>query len=585
VYVYKLLTATAACLGPSTLFLFVRYFVKSRGWSVAVALAYTFFSPVYGVIPQVDRDRGLAYLPWRLHVLTKYGEGPHNAGLMLLPLAWIATWAAATIGSYWRIVVAALLFAAITLTNWVAALALAFSSGMLLLAAWRAPDVHRFRIGNALAAAAMAYLLSCFWLTPTFICTVAFNWPVDAFDYKLQATQRQLLTGFALGLIGVRLLAWRLRWKFYETFLSLCVFGFGYVVLFYYSLGVATVPESRRYALAFELFLILSVFAFLRFCWVRRNEIRIICGLGILVALLIAGYPQIRTYVTQGWLRWSPLSMEKTTEYGVAQELAAFRPEGRVLVTGGLRFRLNAWHNLHQIGGSFESGLRNRTPVHFAYHIRTGADTPPGMEVPYALHEMKALGVEYVVVHGPKSDEHYRDYRNPRKFDGVLEQVADVSDAEEDDLIYRVPFHGLAHLIRPSEQPAWAFRSALAPYVGAIEDSARPQLSMRWIDNRTIEVRGPIPEGMLVSLQVTHDEGWEATQDGSLVATTRSPLGFIDVQARPAPESTIRLHYNGTIEQRSMAMVSILAWILVLVRLRRSLKHPIGVRKAATSTA
>jgi hypothetical protein len=564
VYVYKLLTATGACLGPASFFIFVRYFTNSRGWAVAAALAYTFFSPAYGVIRQVDRDRGLAYLPWRLHVFTKYGEGPHNAGLTMLPLAWIATWSAATAGRYWRLFVCAVLFALITLTNWVAALALAFSSAMLLFAAFRARDAAEFRFRRAIAAAGLAYLFACFWLTPTFIHTIAFNWPTDAFNYKMQTTQWQLLAGFAAGLVIVRIGSALLRWPFYETFLALCVFGFGYAVLFFYSYGIDMVPESRRYALEFEAFLVLAVFAFLRFCIAARNEIRILCGAGVLSALLIAGVPQMRQYLTQGWEKWKPIPVESTTEYHVAQQLAAYRPTGRVLATGGLRFRLNAWHDWQQVGGSFESGLRNRTPVSFAYRIRTGDDTPADREVPLALLEMKALGVEYVVVHGPKSDEHYRDYRNPRMFEGVLPKVVDAGNEQDDDFVYRVPFRGLAHVLR--------HRETLEDYVAAIEDPTAPRVSMRWTSKRDIEVTGPVPEGMLVNVQVTHDEGWDATQDGTPVAIAPAPFGFMYVNARPAATSVIRLHYNGTIEQRLMAVISGLAWVLAAVALRRSVK-------------
>ena len=82
------------CLGPATLFFFVLYFTRSRGWALAVALAYTFYSPLYYFVPAIDRDRGIAYLPWRLQVLMKYGEGPHNLGLTLIPLALVSVWRA-----------------------------------------------------------------------------------------------------------------------------------------------------------------------------------------------------------------------------------------------------------------------------------------------------------------------------------------------------------------------------------------------------------------------------------------------------------------------------------------------------------
>ena len=96
VYTYKLLTATLACLGPVTLYFCFLYFTGSRLWAFVTAIGYTFYSPVYGLIQAADKDRGLTYLPWRLHVYAKYGEGPHNAGLTLMPLAWIAAWRTAT---------------------------------------------------------------------------------------------------------------------------------------------------------------------------------------------------------------------------------------------------------------------------------------------------------------------------------------------------------------------------------------------------------------------------------------------------------------------------------------------------------
>jgi uncharacterized membrane protein YfhO len=78
---------------------------------------------------------------------------------------------------------------------------------------------------------------------------------------------------------------------------------------------------------------------------------------------------------------------------------------------------------------------------------------------------------------------------------------------------------------------------------------------------------------MLVSVQVTHDDGWEAVQDGKPVALSRSPLGFLDVYARPAASTNIRLRYAGTIEQRLMAVISFLTWVLALAGLRRTLRH------------
>ena len=88
--VFRTIVSLMTCLGPVTLFLFALYFTGSRRWSFAMAMAYSLLSPSYALFPAVEKDRGIAQLPWRIKVLAKYGEGPHNTGLTLLPLALLA---------------------------------------------------------------------------------------------------------------------------------------------------------------------------------------------------------------------------------------------------------------------------------------------------------------------------------------------------------------------------------------------------------------------------------------------------------------------------------------------------------------
>ncbi|MGH9720479.1 MAG: hypothetical protein ACRD8O_09715, partial [Bryobacteraceae bacterium] len=441
-HVYRVVAATLACLGPSTVFLALVVFTGSRWWSLAAAVAYTLFSPLYGLIPTVDRDRGGGvHLPWRLLVLVKYGEGPHNAGLTLIPLALAALWTAARNSRFAHVLVAAALVAAVALTNWVAALALAFCCAMLLLATLGTHALTGFRASRAFAAAGLAYGLACFWLTPSFIKTIAFNWPTDAFNYHLQQQERLLLAGLVVGVVAVRLLfQWLFPGEVWLCFLGLCFFGFAWVVEWFYSAGVAPIPESRRYALELEMFLILFVVEVFRRLWIRGTIVSRASATAAAAVMMAAGWNQVSGYARQGDTGRRPAPKEQTIEYRLAKRIADTQPRGRVFASGGLRFRLNSWFDISQFGGGFESGLRNRIPLHFAYQIRTGIGSKPARDGHDAADQLRALGVEYVVVHGPKSREHYRDYRNPAKFDGVLEVI----HREEDDTIYRSPFTSLA---------------------------------------------------------------------------------------------------------------------------------------------
>lgn len=567
-YSFKLLTATMACLGPVAFFFFVYTWTKSRRWALLAALGFTFFSPLYGLVAQIDKDRGIVYLPWRLHVFAKYGEGPHTAGLTLILLSLIIAWKTARDSRrYWHVPLLATLFALVCLTNWIAALALAFCMLLFLLASAGRDQFHRWRL---ISAALLAYGLACWWLTPTFVTTIAFNWPADAFNYKLQATQNWLIAGWITGIILVRLLAWSLRWEFFPTFLWLGIWTFGYPVVIFYAHNVDTIPESRRYALELTFFFFAAITEFLRWAITGRNRVRQFCGLCAAVALLTSGYAQFRQLFTQPYSQWKPIPPQSTEEYQIAQWISGQNPKGRVLASGGLRFRLNSWFDLQQVGGAFESGLRNRHPVHFAYQIRTGFGSRPDREAAESLLQMKALGVEYVVVHGPESEEHYRDYRNPMKFEGVLEKPW----SRGQSWVYRVPFTSLAHLVRPDEEPLYAHRDSIGKYVGAIEDAARPGLTFRWIDARTFEVTGPIPDGYEVVAAITHDDGWKASQDGVPVELASNKLNFLVARARSSAKSVLKFEYRGTPEQRGMAVLSAFVWAGMLWFLRKRWRQP-----------
>lgn len=565
--VYGAIAAMATCLGPVTLFLFAFHFTRSRRWAFAAALVYSFLSPSYGLFPAVEKDRGMVQLPWRVQVMAKYGEGPHNAGLTLLPVALLAVWLAGKRRGYPRILLAAVLLAAIPLTNWVAAFALAISCLLLLLAAWGEPEFQAWR---ALAAAALAYLLACFWLTPSFVKTIVFNWPVDSFGYQLGPKQAWALAAMVGGALLIRLL---FRWRhgsFYFCLVTLGAFVFGWIATAFYLYDVDTIPESRRYAIEFELFLALALVEGLRLTLKSSNHTVRLCALGSGGVLLLAGLPQVCAYATQGWQQWLPVAPESTIEYQLSRWIEQHPPEGRVFASGGLRFRLDSWFDIQQVGGAFETGLRNRVPVDLAYRIRAAGKLRPGHETEDTLLELKALGAEYVVVHGPNSKEYYRDFVRPERVAGLPAVYRTAADT-----IYALPPRRLAHLMRPEEIPHSDVRehhAVLARYVAAIEDPSRPALRSQWIGTSTLAVTGPAPPGNLIAVQVNADPGWRATQDGHEIAMTGDQLGFVVLHPLPAAATRIELRYRGTTEQRIMAAVSAIVWLSCLFAFFRT-KH------------
>jgi hypothetical protein len=566
-YGYELVTGLATCLGPVTVFAMVFYFTRSRKWALIAAVTYLFFSPSYSMFPKIDKDRGVAQLPWRINAAVQYGEKPHNFGLTLMPLAVIALHAASVRRRYWYILVAAILLAAVTLTNWIAGMGLAMICIAMLLAQRGAADSYEFRVGRALGTAVLAYLLACFWLTPSFVGTVMFNWPKDSYNFKLQVLQ---WVGMGVWLAGIYATYYYLRqsgWNFYRRFVTLCFAMFGGLMVTFYWLGVHAIPESHRYLCEFDLFAVLAGWEWFRIARESGNlKLRKRAAIACAV-IFLWGSTQPYKYLTQGWENWRPVAAEITPEYRVARWLESQHPQGRVMASGGVRYRLNNLTDLEQIGGTFETGLRNRTPVHYDYQIRTSIGSEDGYQGADALLQLKAMGVQYVVINGPGSQEFYRDYVHPYKFDELLEKVY----ADRGDMVYRVPFKSYANLIRPDEIPRYARPpKQIGAYVAAIEDYNRPQLTTKWVNVNQLEIKGSVEKDMLVAVRVSWAPGWEAVQDGTPVQLSPDVLGFMMVKARPAENSTIELRFNGSTEQKTMAGVSGLAWLLALGYLLKS---------------
>lgn len=433
-YAHRLITSTFALLAPVAVYWFLNYFLRARWWAFAVALCYLLVSPSYGLIEQIDKDRGLVYLPWRLQVMAKYGEGPHNVGLALLLPTLMAIWRAATCRTHTSLVIAAVAMAAVVLVNWICGLALGLAVLVLMLSVFGLGRELQFSFRRVLLAGALAYGLACFWLIPSLIKTTFFNWPKDAFGYKVDDRSWLWFAGWIGGLVLIRLLfVGRNQW--FLCFVTAAFYCFGFLAIGYYSFQHDTLPESRRYTLEFELFLFLAVSTWMWFGLRSSNGVHKFCAIAPLVVMLAQGAPQAFRAVTQSRADWKLETKESTVEYQIAKWLNDQKPQGRIFASGGLRFRLNSWFLLPQAGGTFETGLHTREPLAQAYKVRTNLGSKPGEELKDAVTALEKLGVEYLVVHGTRSSEYYRDFKTPE-----LYAALPVAVRFGDDVVYRIPF-------------------------------------------------------------------------------------------------------------------------------------------------
>ena len=548
---YRFVVALSACFGPVTLAFAFYFFTRSLFWSLALGVAYSVAGPLYGLFERIDADRGVYYLPWRLLVMIKYGEGPHVTSLTVLPLILVALRWGLPRKDFCSLFAMAVSLAVAPLMNWLGAFAVTLSILWML-----ATDFSR--VGRLLTAGALGYLLAAFWLTPDYIATTLFNWPKDSYGYRVEQSHWPLYLGLVATVIILSVVLRSLGATWLVRYATVSAAAFSYIVGGFYWFGIDTIPESRRYALELELFLTMAIFSW---CWVgsrSRHGVDRLCVAIAVVALLVASAPQIRQSLMRPQSAWNSVDDDQTLEFRLAQWLADAKPHGRVFATGSLRFRLNAWFPLHQVGGTFESGLRNRIAMDHYYQVRTGESSKPEDEAQDALHELTAIGAEYAVVHDLSSEEYYKDIKNPAKF----EQLGPVVFAPTPhDRIYKLPFRSYAHLVKASELPKDRWKDALLPFYSALADMDRPTIAMVELDPGHWRIEGPIPEGQQVSVSMNWDPGWVALQDRTPLPVGRNELGLIQLSPKPKAHSTILLNYEGTLQQKLFALLSLVGWI------------------------
>lgn len=563
-YVHRAVCAAAVFLAPAAVVLLVHNWTGRLAQAFWSAIVFTLFSPLYFLIDAIAGDRGFMPVPWRIQVLIKYGEGPHTVGVLLFLLGLYFVRRVATSHGFPSILAAAIALAATVLTNWVAGLALAFAVLILLLVHWGDESFSHRRV---VLAGLLGYLLAAFWLTPSFVWQMANNWPKDAFGFEFQRAERLALLAWIAGLLIIRLALRKLPNHRYTCWLFLCAFGFGLPVSLFYRFGINTIPESRRYALEYELFLLLLIVDLFRLLLGSRIPwVRTASALLLLVAVFHQT-PTLTKFIGHRYEPWQLLPTEESSEYRVAAALNNLRPAGRVFATGGLRFRLNSWFRIPQVSGVFETGLKTPLMADINYQVLTDLGFTPGREALESITLLRAVAVEYVVTHGRESEEFYRDFKNPRKFDGVLEKVWE----HKDDHIYRISPARYAHIVSASEIPGAVVTGGnlgpWIPYVDAMLNPARPILQFRWNNARHASVTGQLPQGMHVAFAIPWDPNFRAYLNGTSIPLKANSTGLMVSAALPADGTALELRFEPSTEELACAALSLLTAIACLAGL------------------
>ncbi len=552
---YHAVTAATYCLAPAALFWAVWRMGAGRLPAFVCALLYSLLSPTCWLVREVRADSGGWFGPRRLVALVRYGEGPHLASLLFLPLAIGLLHVALQKRRPLPCVLAALAMAAVVLSNWIGGFALALAAAAYVAA-----------FGGWLRAAALgvyAYALALPWVTPSTIATIRANAPLVGGRFE---SSLKLETLFVLGFV---LLVWlgasahlapRLR------FAMLFLYGTAFLALAGYWFDANLLPQSKRYHLEMDMaFWIAAALClpWLRRCFTRRSlTVAAVIGCAVLGAVLLHQLSIARRLE-------QPIDIRSTAEYEISTWLGAHLPGRRVFAPGTIGFWMNAFSDTPMLVGGFDNGMRNTFLQDVIYQVYAG-DKQQVM-----LDYLEAFGCDAIVGDGPQSREVYHPYAHPEKFAGMPELWRDGPE-----VIYAVPRAraSLAHVLLPQDVPAVRppgyDASPLTPYLRALRDPAFPPASFRWTTAHSAVIHADLRPDHLLSVQITWDQGWSVWANGQPRGTRADALGQMVIEPRCSGPCTVELSYDGGAEMRAAVWVSRLAWaggvLWILLWRRRS---------------
>ena len=555
---YHIYTGFFYCLGIGGVYLLARLGFAHRGIAIAAAIAAAIVSPGYLVLPDIAKDM-FHTGPTRLNVLVRYGEGPHMTAFACIPFALAFTWLALRRRSISWAIGAGIAATLVVSNNFYGATALAIFFPLLVWAIW-VTDKQWRHFAYAAVVPLVAYGLSAFWLTPSYLQITLRNMQFVSSTGNLWSNWLGLLVLLAFLSFSNRLFQGK-PGQTWNLFLFGSALFFTLNILGNYWFNFRVIGEPMR--LVPELDLIWIYVALIPILWLWHKG-RLGQGLAVAVAIGVAGvhYNYIRHHRAI-----FPLGTDyKQTVYWRTPEwIAQNHPNARTYVTGAVRFWYNTWHDLYQLGGSSEQGLQNTMVMPSQWEIVMG----PGPKL--AVAWLQVMGVDLVAVHGANSDEWYKDFLYPKKFDGVLKEVYSF---EWDNHIYQFPrrYRSMARIVDrtalaalPKIQDQIDIGS-LEKYVAVYENGPEAPTATQWQGTDRMHFQGTTAANQSVILQTSYDPAWRAESNLGRLPVAQDQLGFVRIET-PAGVTQIDLIFDKPLEKTLGELLFVLTllssgWVL-----------------------
>lgn len=565
-HAYHISIALCYAFGIAAIYMFVRGTAGSRGAAWLAAAGVALLSPCFLLGEDLRRDSPLG-IPWRLHVLMTYGEGPHISSIAFLPLVWLGAWRRFRGGGVRWLLLSAGSAALLVTFNFYGATSLAITFPILVWACWLEQCDWRI-LRDSVWISAIAYGLCAWWLVPSYLQITMRNLALVA-----PQTRRSSVWLLAIVLIVyiVASLAIRKRWALpaypffaWSGLLFLTLYSFGFRWFRFQVAG-----DSQRLFPEWDLFAILcGVTLAMRLAkWRPAKRFRFLPGTCLTGILLPCFFPATQ-YLQNAYAEFRPdRRWRDRVEYRTSDWLLRNYPEQRVYVTGTIRLWYNVWRNGLQADGGSMQGILNPLMPTATYRI---AHDPDGS---LTLHWLQALGVDIVVVPGPASQEPFKEFTNRPVFD---HQFSLLYDDGMGNRFYRVPRRnpgivrivGRERVLAVPAVPKEYEAAQLAAYAGAIEavppgGGAPDRAHAHWRGTDELEIRAEAQPGEALLVQETYDPAWRAYADGRLISIQRDAVGLMLLDL-PLGNHSIRMVFETPIEDYAGRALSCITLVLIV---------------------
>jgi hypothetical protein len=258
------------------------------------------------------------------------------------------------------------------------------------------------------------------------------------------------------------------------------------------------------------------------------------------------------------------IDIHRTIEWRTAHWTDGHLSGARVYAPGSIAFWFNAFSDVAQLSGGFDQGDLARAMPAVRYQILAGADGA------VARDWLRIYGCDAVIVSGPASEEQFKPYAYPRKFEGVLPALW----RESDVAIYAVPrrSRSLAHVVRQADlargfPPDAGHPAELQPFLAALEDPGLPEATFQWLGTRQARIAAHLQPAHLIAVQMAYHSGWRARVNGQARRVWGDPLGLTIVEPRCDGPCVVDLAYDGGTE---MTLFRVLSWLGIAAGLAAS---------------